>query len=69
VHDDVVFHMATDVAADLDDNNDVDIDVAWWRGIFRTPGLRGPILEVGHISAQNFSLLKSIQPTKNTHHI
>jgi hypothetical protein len=28
VHDDVVFHMATDVAADLDDNNDVDIDVA-----------------------------------------
>jgi hypothetical protein len=34
---DAVSHMAADVAADLEDNDDVDKDVAWWRGIFRTP--------------------------------
>jgi hypothetical protein len=34
---DAVFHVAADVAADLDDNDDVDNNVAWWRGIFRTP--------------------------------
>jgi hypothetical protein len=34
---DAVCHMAADVVADLYDRNDVDNDVAWWRGIFGTP--------------------------------
>jgi hypothetical protein len=64
VDNDAVCHMAADVAADLDDSNDVDNDVE-----FLGPMCDRPYFSSAHISAQNFSPLKSIQPTKNTHHI
>jgi hypothetical protein len=60
--------MAADVAADLDDSNDVDNDVGD-DVEFLGPMCDSPYSSSGHISAQNFSLLKSIQPTENTHHI
>jgi hypothetical protein len=34
---DAVCHVATDVAANLDVNDNVDNDMVWWRGIFGTP--------------------------------
>jgi hypothetical protein len=70
---DAVCHMAADVAADLDVNDNVDNDMAWWRGIFGTLS-DGPYSSGGPHFSPEFQPLEIISahqkyPSHLTHRI